>query len=374
MSLYNLTQYDGLRTEDIAQFATELFHDLIQNPSRIGERLLPWVPVEDWKVEVGQVSFRPVASGVIAPDSVLPRGPLGTLSEKAYQILQTGLKYNLKETEIRRLRDIFLSGQRVDPQTLLRTRPYNLAGALVTAYLDRAEDMRMQALSKGQYVIPRSGGIAVDWGMDPSHQITLAGTDVWDDLTNADGLDDLEAFDDLIYQDTGVHSRLTVMPKARFNNLVSQVKTRERLSIAAYAGIGGVLAPQATQQQMRFVLSQVNGYLAERDIGPIVLYDRLFNEFDFEAGNQPTPTRFLDADRFFMVAPTPIDGGVGARLPGASAVGYTADGPVVQNNFNPGLHVWMTEQDEPFEVSVKSVGWVLPIIDDVRTVVNGTLI
>lgn len=368
-SLYDLTQFDGLRPEDISMFARQRFMDLIQNPTRLGERILPFVQVDDWRVESGKVSFRNVASAIIGPDSPLPRGPLGTLSEKAYDILKGGRKYALNESELRKLREVFFSNGRPSPQQIFRSRPYQLANALVLGYLDRAEQMRWEALTTGQYVIPGSGGVAVDWALDPTHQISLTGNDSWDDATNADGLADLEAFDDLIYEATGAHSAYTVMSKKQLNNLLAQTKTRQKLAANGAYGIGGQVAPAANQAIMDFFQDQLNAYLARRMIGPVVTYDRMYNEFDDVAATQPVTTRFLHEDYFVMVGETPVDG---VELPGyGTATGYTADGPVVENDFAPGLYTWFAMQDEPYEVFVKSVFWTLPIIKDARTIVSG---
>lgn len=369
-SLYNFAKYDGLRPEDISRFSTRRFFDLIQNPTRLGERILPFVQTEDWAQAVGQLSFRPVASAVIAPDSVLPRGPLGTYRAVTFDILKVGRKYALNESEIRKLRDIFFASQRPTPDQIFRSRPYNLANALVVGYLDLAEAMRWEVLQTGSYQIRggSTGGI-VNYGLDNSHKVTIStSADQWNTAATADGLDDIQAWDDILFTDTGVHASMIVMSTKQLNNLLAQETTKERLAISGLAGLGGQLAATATQKALTFFADQLNAYLARRSIGPVVTYDRMYNLMD-EAGNtQPTSTRFLADDRVVMIAPTPIDGG--GLIPGGTSVGYQADGPVVENNFRPGLHVWMTEKDEPYEVEMKSAAWTLPILTDPRTVLN----
>ena len=369
-SLYNFSRFDGLRPEDISKFAQQRFFDLIKDPVRLGERILPFVQREDWREEVGQLSFRPVASAIIAPDSPLPRGPLGTERSVSYDILKGGRKYALNESEVRKLRETFFPGARVTPDQIFRSRPYSLANALVTGYLDRAEAMRWEVLSTGTYALPSAGADhVVDYGFDMSHKVTISvGADQWNTPASADGLSDIEAWDAILFQDTGAHASMVVMSTKQLSNLLAQDLTREKLAIAGYGGIGGMVVAQATQQAITFFPDQLNAYLARRGIGPVVTYDRMYNAYDEHGATQPAPTRFLDADTVVMIAPTPIDGG--GLIPGGTSVGYQADGPVVENNFAPGLHVWMAEQDEPFEIYIKSVFWTLPIITDPRCVLN----
>lgn len=366
--LYNLSHFDGLRPEDISKFATKRFMDLVQNPTRLGERLLPFVQRDDWTEEVGRVSFRPVASAVIAPDSVLPSGPLGTESTQRYSILKGGMKYTLNESELRKLRDIFLPGRRVTPAEIFRARPYQLANALVTGYLDLAEAQRWEVLSKGTYTIPNTS-VAVDYGVAGGNKFALTNTDTWDAAATADGLDDIQTWADAMKTDIGAYPRLIVMSTKQLNNLLAQAATRTRLAIAGYAGIGGTVTGSATQAKIEFFRDQLNAYLARREIGPVVTYDRMYNKFDFTGAAQPAATRFLHENRVVVIGPAAVDGGFGFD----NGFGYQVDGPVVENNFAPGLYTWMAEQDEPFEVAMKSVFWTLPILTDPRTLMCGTV-
>lgn len=373
MAGYNFAQFDGLRPEDISAFAQFRFRDEIENPTRLGERILPFVTQEDWRVSTGRLKFRPVASGIIAPDSPLPTGPLGTFEERDYGLLKGGMKYRLIESEIRKLIEIFRNGRRATGQEIIRSRPYQLANALVTGYLDRAEAMRWEVLTTGEYVIPNSGGtVKIDYGFEPTQQIALTSTDSWDEPTTADGLADLLDWDELLYDNIGVHSEFTVMSRQALVNLLDQNATKTKLANAGYAGIGGQVTSNTNQLQMDFFIDSVNRYLARYGVGPIILYDRKYNSADHYGGTgQPTLTRFMAEDAFVMVAPTAIDGGLG--FDGGTAVGLQADGPVVENGMTPGLYTWLTEQDEPYEVQVKSVFWTVPVIHDPRTIVSGTL-
>ena len=366
-SLYNFARFDGLRPEDIAKFATERFADLVKNPTRLGERILPFVQRDDWSEDVGRLSFRPVASAIIAPDSVLPRGPLGTDSSRTYNILKGGRKYDLNESELRKLRQVFHAGARPTPAQIFNSRPYNLANALVTGYLDRAEQMRWEALSTGYYNIPGSGG-QVDYGLANNHRASISGTGEWDNASTADGLSDIIGWSDILEADTGGKATQIFMSTKQMNNLLAQEATRERLAIGGLGGLGAQIAPQATQFKMEFYQDSLNGYLARHGIGPIILYDRRYNSYSELTNSQPVSTRYLHEDRVVMISATPVDGSIGFE--GGTSVGYQVDGPVVENDFKPGLFVWMAEQDEPYEVYLKSVFWTLPIIGDPRTVLN----
>lgn len=372
MSLYDLSQFDGLRREDISGFARFRFADEIQNPRRLGERILPFVQVDDWQVEASRFRFRPVASAIIGPDSPLPRTPLGTFDSRIYGLLKGGRKTELKESEIRKLRQIFGRNGRRTPEQVLNSEPYMFADGLVRGYLDLAEAMRWEALTTGTYVIPNSNGtMEVDFGFEANQQIALTTTDLWSASATADGLGDILAWNDLVYTALGVNSEYTVISRQALENLLAQEATKTRLANAGYAGIGGVVAPNANQLGIPFFIDSVNGYLARYGVGPLVLYDRTYDESDPYGGDgQRVTRRFLPANAFVMVAPTPVDGGTGFGR--GTSVGYQADGPVTENEDEPGIFVWLTERDEPFEIAVKSVFWTLSIISDPRVIVSGT--
>jgi hypothetical protein len=68
----------------------------------------------------------------------------------------------------------------------------------------REEWMAAQLLQTGQVDIIGDGvNETIDFGMDASHIITLSGTDLWSDTTNATPLEDLRAWRRLIMQDSG---------------------------------------------------------------------------------------------------------------------------------------------------------------------------
>lgn len=367
MALYDFSSYSGLEPGQITSFARKRFRDLVENPLRVGERILPWASVEDYEISTGKVNFRGIANAVIGMDSELPRGPLGTWSERQYSILKTGMKYEMIESELLKMKQL-LDRRRLQPRDFASLPPFRLANALVNAYLDRAEQMRWAALANG--TIQLRPGISVDYPIPVAHQVTLAGTDLWTDYANADGLADILAWDDQVYDTTGRHLEVIFMSRTAFNHLISQTATLDKLR-AAFGTTGQQVAGSTTG--IRPTRSSVNAWLAQNEIGPVVLYDRKYQEFDFTGATQPQVTRFLPENKVVGVAPTPIEGGVDVDVPGATATGYAADGPVAENGFNPGLYVWFTEKDEPLEVAVKSAGWTLPVITDGETLFQGTV-
>lgn len=372
MGMFNFEQFDGLRPGELTAFARRRFADLIQNPVRLGERVLPWVKTEDYEVAVGRVNFRGVASAIIAMDSPLPRGPLGTFSAEKYMLLKLGMKHTMIESELKKMRDV-LNLRRLAPQDFARLQPYRLANSLVEGYLDRAEAMRWQALANG--VIPlQKGEVEVDYNIPATHQETLTGADAWNDADDADGLADLVAWSQQVYDDTGRHVEVWFMHQTEFNALLAQDSTQQKLRLAYGTTGQQINAAGGNFDNVGMTINMVNSYLGLHGIGPIRLYDRRYNDFSFTGGGQPVPTYFLPEGKVVGVAPQPIDGGTSIDLPGASATGYCADGPVAENNFAPGLHVWFTEQDEPLEVAVKSAGWALPVISDPNTIFQAQVV
>lgn len=76
----------------------------------------------------------------------------------------------------------------------------------------REEWMAAGLLQTGKIVVQGDGvDDEIDFGMDASHIITLAGNDLWSDQTNSTPLEDLRAWRRLILKDSGLNSTDVIM-------------------------------------------------------------------------------------------------------------------------------------------------------------------
>lgn len=349
----------------ISDFARYVFENEVKGRRRLGERILPWVRQEDYEVSTGQVQFRSVAATILGEDSPLPRTPGATFAAQAYALLKLGRKTEVKESELKKLKEAFQLG-RLSPENWATMAPFRFANALTVGFLDRAEWMRWQALSTGE--IPLRDGVVVDYNVPATHQDILTTTARWDQSATADGLADLLEYADQVRASTGRKIEVFFMSSQALEYLLAQESTQSKLALAfgtigqqVAAGMSGTTGFLPTNEL-------VNRYLAQYGIiGGIRVYDADFMDDDPVGGSQPVLRRFLAENRIVGVAPTPVDGGMSAGVAGATATGYSALGPTAENNFEPGHYVWLERVMEPYTVAVKGTGWALPVITDPRT-------
>lgn len=381
MALYDLSKLAELEPGQLTAFAQARFRDEIENPTRLGERLLPTVDVDAWDVATDQFTFRSVAMPAIGTDSELPRGPLGKFKSQQYALLKLGMKQEMIESEIIKLAQA-LGTRRFSVDDWANSPPYRFAANLTNAYLDRMESWRWQALATGTIAFRSDAGVAgeIVYNVPATHQDALTGTSAWSDLDDADGLADLMEWDNQVYTDTGRHIEVWVMRRADFQNLMAQDATRTRLQNVfgstgqqINAGLGNTVELGLSTQ------SNINAYLSMFNIGPIVLYDRLYQEYNFTSAADPVPTPFLPDHHVVGIAPRPIDGGV--RLDGVnggSATGYTANGPTLESavrggTMTSGIYIWPEFNMEPVDYAIKAVAWSVPVLTDTNTLFQATV-
>lgn len=381
MALYDLSKLAELQPGQLTAFTRARFRDEIENPTRLGERLLPTVGVDAWDVATDQFTFRSVAMPAIGTDSELPRGPLGKFSSESYNLLKLGMKQEMHESELLKLAQA-LGTRTFTVQDWASSAPYRLAANLTNSYLDRLESWRWQALATGTIQfrndIGAEGEIVYD--VPNTHQAALSGTNVWSDAANADGLDDLMDWNDQMYTDTGRNVEFWFMRRQDFQNLLNQEATRNRLQ-AMFGSIGQQInAGQGILPELGLATqSAINNYLAAFGMGPIVLYDRMYREYNFIGATDPVNTPFLPDHHVVGIAPRPIDGGVVVNgVNGGSATGYTADGPTLESGVRSGamqngLYTWTEFTMEPVKYYVKSVAWGVPVLTDTNTLFQATV-
>ena len=383
--LYNLLDMDGLRPEDFRAYTQRQLLAEVQNPTRIGERILPFRTVRTYRLKTGNIRFRPVAASVVAPNATFPEGPLATFSEREYEMLKIGLQYSLKEDELIRFYELYGPGALSTPSAMtenmrmeLLNEPYRLLRALGIGWLDRCEQIRWAYLANDAYAIPRTG-IVVNWGVPASNKYALTGTDAWNDYANADGIADLEEMNQGALDNYGVPITTYYMSTQAFRHLMRQTKVQNRL--AAFGLIGGlgmqVIANPAgnTDMSANVSLSRIQAYMNDRrgnqgrgEAGMnIVLYDKTYSEFDFRGNTQPVDTRFLPVNKVVGLSATPLTGPVLPSPVAGTAAGYFADGPVAENNFASGFYTFGEVEQSPFRMWIRGTGWGFPLVDE-RTV------
>ena len=383
--IYDFSNMEGLRPEDFREFTRRQLLTEVQNPVRVGERIIPFRPVTTYKLKTGNIRFRPVAAAQVAPNATFPEGPLATFGEREYEILKIALQYSLQESDMIRFFEVYGSGILQVPTAMaanarmeLLGEPYRLLQALGIGWLDRCEMIRWRFLASDSYTIPDTG-LVVSWSVPAGAKYTLTGTDIWTDYANADGIADMEEMNQGAIDDHGTPITVYYMSTTAFRHLMSQTKVQNRL--AAFGLIGGmgmqVIANPAgnTDLTANVSISSVERYMNDRRGNQgrgeapmrIVLYDRTYNEFDFRGNSQPAETRFLPTERVVGITGQPLVGPIIPNPAARTPVGYFADGPVAENGFASGFYTFGEVQQSPYRYWIRGTGWGFPIVDE-RTV------
>lgn len=395
MALENLTAFDGLRPEDFADYTREQLLVEIQNPTRLGERILPTRTVDEYELDAGELSFRPVKASNVAPGTTFPTGPLGTFTKRLYQITKQGFWFGLEEGDLLDHRQFFINDRNTNlsaeeiMRTPLANTLYSYADMLREAYLNQNEYMRWQALALDHLTVykGRSALVNVNWGIPATHKfdVSASATQRWDAFDTADGIADLQHMSRTARDENGTPGVVFVMSEEMLDNLLRQASTRKRLAEAGFLGLAGQLDPAAAAGQEStsdtLTATSIERLLNRnaRQTGArarIELYDKTYDHWTGEEGGEPETRRYLPVNRVVMLSaeplnapglPNPVSEGtaVGARN-NNSGIGYLADGPVVENDFNPGVHIWAMYNKYPIQVQMAMAAWTFPILNHRR--------
>lgn len=110
----------------------------------------------------------------------------------------------------------------------------------------RREEMRMMALTTGSIAIVANGqAYDYDYGMPENHKVTAATG--WADLVNADPIEDLRNWMDLVEGDTGIRPTRGVCSRKTWGYLRSNQKIIKSLFVLSNGQVGAISDSRLTQ-------------------------------------------------------------------------------------------------------------------------------
>jgi hypothetical protein len=171
-------------------------------------------------------------------------------------------------------------------------------GQILRRRLERlTEWMRWQAFVNGSLTLtyPRTNSqLVVDYGWLSGHKPSLSGTAMWSDTTNSDPVADIEAWQQLIADDSG-HLGLNVhITSAQAKNIINNVKLKAYFNIPS-------------GQPFRATLDQVASLLAEGTT--FVIHDAGFRPMASGAARtEAAHTRYLPNNKVVITTEYQIEG------------------------------------------------------------------
>lgn len=373
----NFLQYKYFEPQVLSDYVRERYRDLIYDPERIGERILPSRNVDDYEVDFGKVKLgRPPAAPIVAPGATFPEFSFqAEFDEKKFRGMKMGLRSSFREDQLERMRRI-IQGTTTGPitfSTIMNSEPYAVADKLLTAILDMLEAIRWQLLANDSFIV--SNNLAISWDVPALNKTTLTGTSVWSDLANADGIQDLIDMNTDAVDRYGASIREVYLSHQALQNLLAQESTKTRLAGMGMLGLGPEISPAAAQYRIISPM-MVEQYISNTRSNNnrntsnglrFITYDRMYGKYDFEGNTPEVQTRFLPANKLVAIMDDPITRNEPVLLDAApNGFGYTANMPVAEDGFTTGPFLWMSQEMHPLRVSQYITAWGVPIADGER--------
>jgi hypothetical protein len=252
---------------------------------------------------------------------------------------------------------------RLNKMIQLQERMANAVGvydALLNTFLQPARDLavgieqtwllmalRCVTLGDPNYTDPRSGvTYSVDYtGLVPAGNLAaaLTGSNVWSNLANANGIDDLVAHLDVYYANLLRFPEAIAMSRATMNNLCSQASSK--ILVARNKGLitdGAVIAdaanlPKPTPEEIRDVIqNQVITTNSGMPVPQFIITDGVY----YNAAGTPTP--FLPADYYVFLNSNMVEA---AKVPTMLEIRSQITGQSMPESFGNGFTIVAKAED-----------------------------
>lgn len=299
-------------------------------------------------------------ASVIAYGTEAPATQHGTFRPISAELLKTGLQYvydeqkmwDMKEAmENAALKNIQVSDMPGPRGEIIRGSNHDLASyifgtieQIAHAQVELLNVFTWQVLQTGKVARtdPRTG-LAVDIDYRNPHDTSynhfpaaLTGGSAWDQLSTANGIQNLFNDIDTVVDTNGFPPDRIVMSRKLYNNLLQQQSTKDSASSMTVTQVGTV-SPEMFDE-----------LLNRRGIPPIIRFDEMYQN---ELNNKTTAkTRFLNDDRYVFLWEN---------------MGERAMGPTLENDGKSGVYVVTQEikKHPPVDATI-GVASVLPVFPD----------
>lgn len=225
----------------------------------------------------------------------------------------------------------------------VRNQIFNDLDDMVDSVYVRIEKNKMDAVANGKITLADDGIMAdIDYKVPAEHKETLAGENLWSDLTNANPVENIQTWVNTVKDNVGVEvtralTSNTVVAKILQNATVRQMILGDNYSKAV------------------ITLPQVNQLLASLGLPTIATYDARF-QTESKADGSLTTQRFFPEEKFVLLP----DGALGEGLLGPTPEALL-DTNIQQSTGVSGIYavVYKTGND-PVGIMTKAAATAIP--------------
>lgn len=264
--------------------------------SRLGETIAPSEPTYETVVKVNVQEIKPFGIGQFrAWDASVPLfKPEVAWTEVLMELVLIDEQERIKESEWRKL-----NSPNEDER---RSAGVQLAdkGRILRLRNERATEWMRWKAFQDQLVIPFDGGnqeLAVGMGLQNTHKPTSAV--LWSDTTNADPVADIQAWSELLADDTGFYGRHVHMNSKTYNYLIYNAKIRNAINFYA-AGANSILRPRRED-----ILNLFETFSQSLDV---TIYDNGYRVAGEAGIGRPSLTKYLPDGYVMMTTDYVLDG------------------------------------------------------------------
>jgi len=262
---------------------------------RLGEQIAPSKPTYETVVKVNVQEIKPFGIGQFrAWDASVPLfKPENVWTEVLMELVLLDEQERIKESEWRKLNSPSEEERRSAGVQLVDK------GRILKLRNERAVEWMRWKLFADQLVIPFENGteLPVAAGIQASHKPYVAVS--WADTTNADPVADIQAFSELLADDTGFYGRHVHMNSKTYNYLIYNSKIKNAINFYA-SGSNSILRPRKED-----ILNLFETFSQSLDIN---IYDNGYRVAGEAGIGRPSLTKYLPDGYILVTTDYVLDG------------------------------------------------------------------
>lgn len=265
------------------------------SPSRLGDVIAPLKSTYETVVKVNVQEIKPFGIGQFrAWDASVPLfKPEVTWTEVLMELVLLDEQERIKESEWKKLNSPSEEERRSAGLDLVSR------GRILRLRNDRATEWMRWQMLRNQLVIPFEDGteLPIASGISASHMPQAAVS--WDDTTNADPVADIQAWSELLADDTGFYGVHVHMNSKTYNNLIYNSKIKNAINFYA-AGANSILRPRRED-----ILNLFETFSQSMDI---TIYDNGYRAVGEAGIGRPSLTKYLPDGYVLVTTDYVLDG------------------------------------------------------------------
>lgn len=266
------------------------------SPALLGERLAPDQDIAARRARVRVSEIKPFGKGQFRAPDATPAlfKPATAYEDRLIELVlidemerineEDWMMLNSPDENIRRA----VGASLVDRGRILELRN-----------LRATEWMRWQAFLNGQLTVtyPTGNTVLIDYGFVSGHKPTAA--TLWSDTTNADPVANIQAWSELLADDSGFYARHVHMSSKVYNYLIYNAKIKAAINFYA-AGANSIQRPRQDD-----ILNLFTTFSQRVDL---VIYDNGYRDTGATGYGRPSLTKYLPDTKVLVTTDYTIDG------------------------------------------------------------------